>query len=97
MVRDYLRAQNMEQLGRIEDAVELYEQSVAGGFDSSGPYDRLIFIYSERSQHAEVVRIADAALGQVRTYEDKRAWYRRMKQEAEKRSAAIPRPLPRER
>jgi hypothetical protein len=72
----YLRAQNLEQIERTDEAAELYEQAVAAGFDSAGPYDRLIAIYTEREAYADVVRVAEAAVKFVRTFDDKRAWYR---------------------
>lgn len=97
MVRTFLRAQNLEQLGRIEEAVELYEQVVSGGFDSSGPYDRLIALYAHRSRHPDVVRVAEAAIGNVHTYEEKRAWYVRMRGEAEKAASDVPRAVPKRR
>lgn len=97
MVRSFLRAQNLEQLGRTEEAVELYEQVVAGSFDSSGPYDRLIALYAHGSRHPDVVRVAEAAIRNVRTYEEKRAWYVRMKGEAEKAASDVPRAAPKHR
>lgn len=93
MVEDFLRAQNLEQLGRIEEAVELYEAVIAGGFDSIGPYDRLIYLYGDQARHQDVARIAKSALSQVRTYEDKRQWYELMRAEAEKASANLPKPV----
>jgi hypothetical protein len=96
MVRHYLRAQNMEQLGRMDEAVELYEKAVAGAFDSTGPYERLIFIYADEARHHDVVRVAEAALLNVRTYDDKRGWYERMRQEAAARlESGAPKPIPR--
>lgn len=95
MVRHYLKGQNMEQLGRTDEAIDLYEQAVRGGFDSTGPYDRLITLYADQARHADVVRVAQAALAQVRTYDDKRDWYRRMLDEAAKRASSGPKPAPR--
>ncbi len=71
----YLRAQNLEQVRRTDEAVELYEQAVAAGFDAAGPYDRLIAIYRAAERHSDVVRVAEAALEHVRTFGDKRASY----------------------
>ena len=71
----YLRAQNLEQVERTDEAVALYERAVAAGFDAAGPYDRLIAIYTEREAFDDVVRIAEAALASVRTFDEKRAWY----------------------
>lgn len=79
LVNHFLRGQNLEQLGRTEEAVELYETAVAARFDSPGPYDRLIHIYSNSHEHNAVIRVADAALEHVHTHGDKRAWYERMR------------------
>ncbi|HEY7873724.1 MAG TPA: hypothetical protein VIG64_01245 [Actinomycetota bacterium] len=91
VVKRFLRAQNLEQLGRIDEAIELYEIAVAESFDSTGPYDRLIGIYSHRARHADVVRVAERALSNVQTHDEKRAWYREMKDHAERAGAAVPR------
>lgn len=94
LVKVYLRAQNLEQLGRLDEAVELYEQALRGHFDSTGPYDRLIAIYADRGRHAEVVRVAGEAIAHVHTHGEKRAWYRRMREEADKAMAKTPRATP---
>lgn len=75
LVRLYLRAQNLEQIERTDEAAKLYEQAVAAGFDSAGPYDRLIAIYTAREAFADVARVAEAAVKFVRTFDEKRAWY----------------------
>lgn len=95
VVQRYLRAQNLEQVGRADEAIEHYEAAVEARFDASGPYDRLITIYSNRALHAEVVRIAESALANVQTHEQKKGWYERMRAEALKAQADVPRPAPR--
>ncbi len=90
LVKHYLRGQNLEQLGRVDEAIELYEIVVAARFDSTGPYDRLITIYAQGSRHAEVVRVATAALDNVRTHADKAGWYERMRAEAQRAAARVP-------
>jgi len=75
LVALYLRAQNLEQVERTDEAIPLYEQAVAAGFDAAGPYDRLIAIYTQAEAFADVARIAEAAAVAVRTFDDKRAWY----------------------
>lgn len=97
LVRHYLRGQNLEQVGRTDEAIELYEAAVSGAFDSAGPYDRLIALYGQRAEHREVIRICDAALGQVRTYDQKRAWYRKTKEEAGRAGANVPTATPKKR
>lgn len=86
----FLRAQNLEQVRRVDEAVELYEQAVQAQFDSAGPYDRLIAIYSEREQHDDVARVAGVALEHVRTFPDKRTWYESMRDRAAEAHAAQP-------
>lgn len=82
IVRQYLRAQNLEQMRRVDEAVEIYEMAVAERFDAAGPYDRLIAIYATREEHGSAKRVAEAALANVRTYEDKRRWYESVRDEA---------------
>lgn len=94
LVTTFLKGQNLEQIGKVDAAVERYEEAVAAGFDSPGPYDRLIHVYSHRSQHRDVVRVAGAALEHVRTHESKHEWYERMRADAERAAAAVPRAAP---
>jgi hypothetical protein len=96
-VKAFLRGQNLEQIGRVEEALALYEKIVAAGFDSTGPYDRLIAVYSDQARHREVVRIADAALSNVQTHAAKRSWYERTRAEAEQAASRLPRAAPRRR
>ena len=90
VVKRFLRAQNLEQLGRIDEAIELYEIALAEQFDSTGPYDRLIGIYSHRARHSDVARVAECALANVQTHTEKRAWYREMRDQARRASADVP-------
>jgi len=90
VVRAFLRAQNYEQVGRVDEAIELYESAVAAGFDSAGPYDRLIHLYAELARHGDVVRVAETAIAKVHTYEEKKAWYEQMRAEAIKALAKVP-------
>jgi len=96
LVKTYLRAQNMEQLGRIDEAIDLYEDAVAAGFDAVGPYDRLIALYSNQARHPDVIRIVDIALVQVHTYADKRSWYEQMRGEARRALGNVPRAAPKD-
>lgn len=95
LVRDFLRAQNLEQLGRQDEAVALYERAVGALFDAAGPYDRLIWIYQHRRAHGDVVRVCEASLRSVRTYPAKRQWYEEQIETARKAQAATPTPRPR--
>ncbi len=82
LVRLYLRGQNLEQILQTDEAIPLYEEAVAARFDAAGPYDRLIAIYHERERLEDVARIAAAAISNVRTFDDKRAWYESMRDDA---------------
>jgi hypothetical protein len=97
LVRFFLRAQNLEQLGRNDEAAELYERCVAHGFDSTGPYDRLIALYANQARHADVVRVAEAALANVQTHTEKRGWFDRMRAEAIAAAEKVPRAAPKKR
>ena len=94
-VKAFLRGQNLEQLGRVDDAIELYEAVVAEGFDAVGPYDRLIALYSSRAEHSEVIRVAQLAVEQVHTYTEKKSWYLTMRDQAEKARSDVPPAAPR--
>lgn len=96
LVKGYLRAQNLEQIGRLDEAIELYEQGIAGRFDSTGPYDRLIAVYAEAGRHGEVVRVAEEAIANVHTHGEKKSWYERMRGEAQKAMARTPKASPKQ-
>ena len=94
MVKRFLRAQNLEQVARVDEAIELYETMLTGGFDSVGPYDRLIEIYSGRALYGEVIRVADVALVNVHTYPEKRTWYEQMRDAAAAAAVTTPKAVP---
>ncbi len=95
LVKRYLRGKNLEQLGRLDDAVVEYEAVIAERFDATGPYDRLIAIYAHQARHRDVIRVAGAALDRVRTHDSKIAYYERVRLEARRALAEVPSPLPR--
>lgn len=90
MVQEFLRGQNLEQIGRVDEAIEIYERVVADGFDAAGPYDRLIWIYQMRNRHADVVRIAELSLTSVHTYAEKAEWYRQQIERAKDAMGSTP-------
>ena len=95
LVRDFLRGQNLEQLGRTDEAIDLYERAVAASFDAAGPYDRLIWIYQSRNAHREVIRVAEASLRNVHTYPAKQQWYEGQIAAARAAQGSSPQPRPR--
>ena len=94
LVKGFLRGQNLEQLGRKDEAIALYEAAVAAGFDASGPYDRLIALYADLARHADVIRVAELALDHVHTYTEKSAWYEQMRAAALKAQSRVPKAAP---
>lgn len=94
LVKNYLRGQNLEQLGRVDEAIDMYETAVEAGFDSTGPYDRLISLYGDRARHRDVVRVAEAALAHVHTYSDKKHWYESMRAAAIDAQSKVPKAEP---
>lgn len=90
IVTGFLRGQNLEQVGRIDEAIAEYEVALGAAFDATGPYDRLIAIYGARAEHHEVIRVAEAALAYVRTHEEKRSWYAEMRAGAERALGNVP-------
>lgn len=94
-VKAFLRGQNLEQLSRHDEAIALYESVIAEGFDAIGPYDRLVALYSSRAQHSDVIRICELAVAQVHTYEDKKDWYRTMRDQAQRAQGKVPAAAPR--
>lgn len=90
IVRLYLRAQNLEQLRQVDEAIEIYEMAVDARFDAAGPYDRLIAIYSGRNMPSDVQRIADAAHRNVRTFADKKDWYASLRDSAAEAAEKAP-------
>lgn len=97
LVKAFLRAQNLEQLGRTEEAVALYEDAVGHRFDATGPYDRLISVYSNQARHGDVERIAAAALENVHTHPQKREWYEQMRAAAAAAADEVPKAAPKRR
>ncbi len=66
-------------------------------FDSAGPYDRLLAIYSGEARHRDVERVATAALDHVHTHAAKREWYARTRAEARKQTLRLPQATPKQR
>ncbi len=61
-VQRNLRAIDLERLGRVDEAIELYEENVREGFRGNQPYDRLASIYRERGLIDEEIRVLQRAV-----------------------------------
>jgi tetratricopeptide (TPR) repeat protein len=62
-----LEAYALEQDGRLDDAIALYERNVAEGFPADLPYGRLVLIYERRGDLAEAARVLRRAVEVFRT------------------------------
>jgi tetratricopeptide (TPR) repeat protein len=57
-----LRGRELEKQGNITDAIGLYEQNVAYGFEGDFPYDRLRVIYSKQKRYDDVIKVLERAI-----------------------------------
>jgi hypothetical protein len=56
------RGMELEAEGKVDEAIELYEQDVAAGLTTIQPYKRLRVIYERRHQLASAIRVCQAAV-----------------------------------
>ncbi len=61
-VQRNLRGSRLEKLGRVDEAIRLYEANVQENFDGSHPYNRLAVIYRRRKQLADEIRVLEKAI-----------------------------------
>lgn len=52
-----LKAKDLEKQGKINQAINLYEQNVSEGFDGNFPYDRLAIIYRKKKDIENEIRV----------------------------------------
>lgn len=57
-----LQGKDLERLGRIDQAIILYEQNVAEGFIGEHPYNRLWIIYTRQKRYADAIRVCRAKI-----------------------------------
>lgn len=55
-----IEAQEAERRGDVDRAIALYEESVAGGFVKSHPYERLAHLYEGRRDYGAALRTLEA-------------------------------------
>jgi len=55
-----LRGKALEKEGRVEEAIQLYEQNVADCVDTPFPYRRLRIIYTKQGEIDEAIRVCKA-------------------------------------
>jgi tetratricopeptide (TPR) repeat protein len=57
-----LKGIELEKLGKVDDAIVLYEQNITENFDGSHPYYRLSEIYHKGKLYNEEIRILEKAI-----------------------------------
>lgn len=60
--RRNLDGMELESAGRIDLAVELYEQNVEEGFEGDWPYSRLVGVYERQGEYAQAERVLRRAI-----------------------------------
>lgn len=60
--RRNLEGMELEQAGQVAEAIELYEQNVADGFNGDWPYGRLVSIYERQAAYGEAERVLRRAI-----------------------------------
>jgi hypothetical protein len=60
--RRNLDAMELEEAGRIDLVIELYEQNVAEGFSGDWPYSRLVSIYERQGAYGAAERVLRRAI-----------------------------------
>jgi hypothetical protein len=81
----HAEAERALQNGDLEEAISLYETSVAGEFVGSHPYERLASLHERRHDYEEALRVSEAFLrlaasgkmprGVQRSADRKRPWF----------------------
>lgn len=57
-----LRGIELEKSGRVDEAIQLYEENVKENFEGNHPYDRLAIIYRKRNLINEEIRVLEKAV-----------------------------------
>src|SRR6185436_14310857 len=65
--RRNLDGMELESAGRIDQAIELYEQNVAEGFPGDWPYSRLVSAYERQGAYDEAERVLRRAIEVTRS------------------------------
>jgi hypothetical protein len=81
----HVEAERVLQNGDLEEAIRLYETSVAEEFVGSHPYERLASLHERRHEYEEALRVSEAFLrlaasgkmprGAQRSADRKRPWF----------------------
>ena len=57
-----LKGRELEKVGKVDEAIRLYETNISENFDGNFPYDRLATIYRKRKDFQSEVRVLGKAV-----------------------------------
>lgn len=57
-----LKGIELEKLGKVDEAVELYEKNIEENFEGNHPYDRLATIYRKNRDIGKEIRVLEKAI-----------------------------------
>lgn len=57
-----LKGIELEKLGKVNEAIELYEKNIEENFDGNHPYDRLATIYRKNKDFKNEIRVLEKAI-----------------------------------
>lgn len=52
----------LEKLGKVDEAIELYEKNIEDNFEGNHPYDRLTTIYRKNKNIRDEIRVLEKAI-----------------------------------
>lgn len=58
----------LEQAGRIDEAIALYEMNVAADFIGGHPYNRLAILYRKRKEYDKEIAVLEKRIAVLRAY-----------------------------
>ena len=61
-VHNNLTGEALEKVGRVDEAVKLYEENIAARFPGSFPYNRLAIIYRKKKDYDNEIRVLERAV-----------------------------------
>lgn len=69
-----LKGIELEKQGRIDEAIELYEENISDRFEGSHSYNRLTIIYRKRGQIGDEIRVLQKAIQVYGEIESRSQW-----------------------
>jgi tetratricopeptide (TPR) repeat protein len=57
-----LKGIEFEKLGKVAEAIELYEKNIENNFEGNHPYDRLAIIYRKNKDIINEIRVLEKAI-----------------------------------